>query len=145
MSTAMRRGQLRPEEASEPAQAAVTWEQIAAAHVVYRSYPIELVSEMTYTKHSAELGDKSNKELFGAFAQLGYTMSSNITPYARYEWFERKRVDGLYDLRGAPTEHQEALAGVRISVHPKSVIKVEGSHDLLSGESEVIIQSAFAF
>jgi hypothetical protein len=116
-------------------------EYIAAAHVAYTTYPIDVQAEAYWLRHEGVRSGQKTKML-GGFAQFGFGFDP-WTPYGRFEVIKRDANDLFFNVSHSPVELVELGAGLRYSLTDQAVLKVEYSHEFKTTTRKFVIQTAF--
>lgn len=118
-------------------------ELIGCAHVVYRSYPVDLVAEGYVVRHTG-LDTGTTWGMVGGFVQLGVEIGK-VTPFGRVDHLSRDAADPWFDASHAPVEALQLHLGTRYALTANVVAKLEGVHDHVANEQSITGQLAFGF
>jgi len=98
-------------------------ESIVGAHISYRGYPVEVMTEAYRVQHRG-VDSGRDYELLGGYAHLGYSLGK-FTPYTRYDYLWRDSADPFYNASASPPSAADVRAGIRYQPEDRVVLKLE--------------------
>ena len=116
----------------------------------YEGHDLELISEYYYFKNKDLSGGTGSHGSWAGYAQAGYTLLSDWTPYLRLEKTKLDQNDNYFASQASGRSYTRYALGVRYELNPQSALKLELNRtkqpDLPGGDySEALFQYSIRF